>query len=236
MKNLQKAMAEEKAYITDRLNGTNTALIDRLAIYGYDDLSEYFKDKREYLFGKWKPEVYEVDIETLTTELENAVQNGRYGIYISVSKKGLYAFHGSDELDYNLCNELGICVAEVFHQGGTIIGSSEDLGIEIVAPQEIGLDSQYILSKFLEIIKKYEDSAVISGNDILINGEKVLGSMQRGVGDAFVWAAQISYGEYDEIIQKVCSKKSKKKAGRIKHKSLNKNLLKGEILKWLQKL
>ena len=233
MKNLQKAMNEETMYINDRMNGINTSLIERLKQYGYETLDEYFLDKKEYKFNNWKPELYYVDIKTLTTELEKAVQSKQYGIYISKTD-GPYAFHGSDEIDYELCENLGVCVAEVYHQGGTIIGDVEDLGIEIIAPLDIGLDTNYLLNKFSEIISKYEENVEINGNDILINGEKVLGSMQRNIGDTFVWAAQISFGEHNELIEKICHKKSIKKPGRIVN--LSKEKLEEEVLKWLQKL
>lgn len=233
MKNLQQAMKEEKLYVADRMNNIDTSFPDRLKPYGYENLEEYFKEKREYLFKQWKPEVYYVDVRTLTTELENAVQNEQYGIYISTADS-LYAFHGSDDIDYELCEQLGVCVAELYHQGGTIIGDKGDFGIEIVAPKEIGLNTNFILNKFFEIIDKYEDNAVISGNDILINNEKVLGSMCRSVGDVFVWAAQVSFEEHDEIIKQVCQKQSSKKAGRIKHEALTKEVFEKEVLKWLQ--
>lgn len=235
MKDLKHAIIEEKLYVADRLNNIQTSLVDRLKDYGYDNLEEYFIEKQEYLFNNWKPEVYYVDVKTLTTELEAAVQNGKYGIYISTSD-GLYAFHGTDKIDYELCKDIGITVAELYHNGGTIIGSNEDLGIEIIAPKELQLNSKFMLDKFYEIIKQYEPSAVITENDILVNDEKVLGSMSRNVGNAFVWAAQISFGEYNDIIEKVCSKKSIKKPGRIKHNQLTKKKLEREVLKWLQKL
>ena len=234
MKDLQHAMTEEKLYIVDRLNNVQTSLIDRLKKYGYDNLEEYFIEKQAYLFDNWKPEVFYVDVKTLTTELEAAVQNGKYGIYISYAD-GLYAFHGSDAIDYELCKSLGVTVAELYHNGGTIIGSNADLGIEIVAPKELQLNSKFILDKFYEIIKRYEPTAVIAENDILVNGEKVLGSMSRNVGNAFVWAAQISFGEYNDVIEKVCSKRSIKRPGRIKHNQLTRNKLESEVLKWLQK-
>lgn len=234
MKNLEKAMAEERLYIQDRMKDIDTNLVDRLAPYGYSNLTEYITDKQEYLFSRWKPEVYYVNVHTLTTELEKAVQNNQYGIYISTTD-GLYAFHGSDDIDYNLCNELGVTVAELYHKGGTIIGGVEDLGIEIIAPIDLGLTPEIIISKFYDIISKHEPSAEIVGNDILINGEKILGSMYRYVDKAFVWAAQISFEDHDEIIKKVCSKKSKKKPGKIKNLYLNKKSLESWILKWLQK-
>lgn len=48
MRNLQKAMIEEKAYVTDRMNNIDTSLLERLKQYGYKTLEEYFKEKKEY--------------------------------------------------------------------------------------------------------------------------------------------------------------------------------------------
>ena len=234
MKNLSGAIKEEVKYIEDRLNGINTSLSERLSSYGYADLTEYFIDKRDFLFNQWIPEVIYIDVKTLTTELEKAVREKKYGIYISTSN-GLYAFHGSDDIDYELCENLGVCVAELYHQGGTIIGSNADLGIEIVAPIELGLDSNYVLSKFHKIISKYVDNVTIDGNDILVDGNKVMGSMRRNVGNVFVWAAQVSFSDYSDIIAQICSKKSVKKPSYIDNKKLSKNQLEKEVLEWLQK-
>jgi hypothetical protein len=234
MKNLSGAMEEEARYIEDRLNNINTSLLSRLSNYGYNNLMEYFDDKRNFLFHQWIPEVTYIDVATLTTELEKAIKEKRYGIYISISN-GLYAFHGTDEIDYELCDSLGVCVAELYHQGGTIIGSNADLGIEIIAPMSIGLDNNYILNKFYEIISKYVDNITIDGNDLLVNGEKVMGSMRRNVGDVFVWAAQVSFNDYSDIIAQICSKKSIKKPSYIDNKKLSKNQLEKEVLEWLQK-
>lgn len=234
MKNLSGAMEEEAKYIEDRLNSISTSLLSRLSDYGYNDLTEYFDDKREFLFSQWIPEVTYIDVATLTTELEKAVRERKYGIYISVSD-GLYAFHGTDEIDYELCDSLNVCVAELYHQGGTIIGSNADLGIEIVAPMSIGLDNNYILNKFYEIISKYVDNVTIDGNDLLVNDKKVMGSMRRNVGDVFVWAAQVSFADYSDIITQICSKKSVKKPSYIDGKKLSKDQLEKEVLEWLQK-
>jgi hypothetical protein len=234
MKDLQLAILEEKAYLSDRSNGINTSLPGRLKQFGYDTLDEYFNDKREYLFNEWRPEIYPIDVRAITTDLEDAVRNEKYGVYISTAE-GLYAFHGSDDIDYELCDELGIAVAEVYHMGGTIIGGVDDFGIEIVAPLELGLQPSQLLSKFYDIISRYETDVELVGNDILVNGEKVLGSMHRLVGNVFVWAAQVSFEEHDEVIKKICNKKSKKKPGRIKHATLNKKTLEREVLRWLRK-
>lgn len=234
MKDLINAMEEEKRYVEDRKNNINTSLPERLIPYGYDNLTEYFDEKKEYLFNQWIPEVTYIDVATLTTELERAVREEKYGIYISVSD-GLYAFHGSDVIDYKLCEELGVCVAELYHQGGTIIGSNADLGIEIVAPISLGLDGNFILNKFYEIISKYNENVTIDGNDILVDGKKIMGSMRRNVGKAFVWAAQISFADYSDIIAQVCSKKSVKTPSYIDNNKLSRDQLESEVLGWLLK-
>lgn len=235
MKNLIQAMEEEKLYVSDRMQEINTSLSARLIQYGYEDLNEYFRDKKEYIFEQWKPEVYYVAVSTLTTTLEEAIRNKKYGVYISVHN-GLYAFHGADDINYALCEELGVTVAELHHKGGTIIGSTEDLGIWICMPQSLRVSFSDMMNGFHKILSKYIDNIVIDGNDFLVDDQKIMGSMQRTIGDTYIWAAQFSFGEHDEIIQKICNKKSNKKAGKINKKKITKDKFEKEVLKWLRKL
>ena len=234
MKDLKGAMQEEKRYMQDRMSGIDTSFLSRLSEYGYNDLNSYFEDKRLYLFNEWKPDVFPIDVKNITVDLENAIINKKYGIYISQTD-GLYAFHGSDLIDYDLCNELNISVAELRHNGGTIIGGQKDLGIEIIAPAELGIEGSFIMNNIYRIISQYVKSAKIDGNDILVNGEKVMGSMQRRVGNVFVWAAQISFEDHAEIISQICNKQSVKKPSFIDNSLLTKDKLESEVLKWLLK-
>ena len=234
MKDLIGAMQEEKRYISDRMSGIDTSFLNRLSEYGYNDLNSYFADKRLYLFNEWKPEVFPIDVKNITVDLENAILNKKYGIYISQTD-GLYAFHGSDLIDYNLCEKLNISVAELRHNGGTIIGGKNDLGIEIVAPADLSIESSFIMDNIHRIISQYVDGAIIDGNDILVNGEKVMGSMQRLVGNVFVWAAQISFEDHTEIISQICNKQSVKKPSFIDNSLLTRDKLESEVIKWLLK-
>ena len=233
-RNIIEAMHEEQSYIQDRMKGINNSLLERLTKYGYGELSHYFVDKRDYLFNNWIPEIHYIKVADLTTNLEQAILNKQYGVYISVAD-GLYAFHGSDDIDYDLCKELGVEVAEMRHKGGTIIGCNGDMGIEIVVPRGMGLDFKFFMSKIFEIISKYVDGAEIVGNDILVNGEKVLGSMTRDVNGVFVWAAQVSFCDHLDVIQQICSKKSTKTPGHIDTSLLTKKKFEEEVLAWLLK-
>ena len=235
MERLNKAMEIEQTYLAYRMKGEEPFhLVDKILELGYFSLEEYFSEKREYKFSQWIPEVYRIDVSEFSAAVEDAILHERYGIYIPVAD-GLYAYHGTDVIDYELCSELGVRVIELNYTGGTIIGSSEDLSIEIVMPVSIGFESRSINNKICEIISEYIDNASLSGNDLLINGEKVMGSMTRYVGNTFVWAAQISFGEYYDIIQQVCSKESVKKPSRIPSDKITRDQLESEVLKWLLK-
>lgn len=235
MRDLEKAMLEEEFYLKDKFNGKATSLQARLEQYGYSTLQEYFTDKQQYLFNQWKPEVYFFPIDEFAEKVESAINNAEYGIYIPVSN-GVHAYHGTDEIDYEQCAQEGIHVIELNYMGGTIIGTEEDFSIEIIAPANIGVDFNCIINKFYEIISKYEENVAIDGNDILINGNKVLGSMTRRIGNIFVWAAQTSFSDHIEIINKICKKKSHKAPGYISNKELTKEKLQTEVISWLQKL
>lgn len=234
MKNLLEAIKEEQRYIDERMKGIDTSLPDRLATYGYDNLTEYFSDKRNYLFSEWKPDLYRINEDFLADEMENAIIECKYGVYVLVPEK-LYAFHGNDNIDYQLCEELDVRVIELNYNGGTIIGSSDDLGIMIVAPQDLNISGGYILENILRIINGHINNAKIVGNDIIMDSRKIVGSMYRNVGEAFIWAAQISFGNYDELISRICNKKSDKTPGRISSEYVTKGTLEEEILVWLRK-
>jgi lipoate-protein ligase A len=75
----------------------------------------------------------------------------------------------------------------------------------------------------------------VEGNDILVNGEKVMGSMQRQIGSTTVWAAQFSFAEHDELIGRICKKEMKKHPAIFHKDSLTKEVLEREVLRWLQK-
>jgi lipoate-protein ligase A len=84
-------------------------------------------------------------------------------------------------------------------------------------------------------MSKYISNVSVDRNDILVNGEKVSGSMMREVLKSSIWAAQITFGDYSEYIEKICQKPAIKKPSRIISTILTRDLLEEEILAWLRK-
>jgi hypothetical protein len=232
MTNLEKAIEIEKTNFPNEIDYDKLA--ELIKPIGFDKLSTYFNTKREYLFSRWIPEVYRIPIEKFANVVESAVVNGNYGIYIPVSD-GIHAYHGTDDIDYDLCKDLDVKVVELNYAGGTIIGSADDISIEVVFPKIMSMCHPVMIDKFCEIIGKYVPNTTRVGNDILVDGKKVSGSMTREVGDSFVWAAQITFGDYSEYIEKICQKPAIKKPAYIDSSLLTRDTLETEILAWLQK-
>ena len=183
-------------------------------------------------FEDWNPEVYRVPIEEYAEVTENAILTGKHGIYISYGE-GIHAYHGNQPIDYDLCKELDVRVVDLHYTGGTILGSAKDLSIIMVFPESMGMTHEVIIGKIAEIIGKYVPNTTIDGNDILVNDEKVSGSMVRILMGSFVWAAQISFADYSEYIEKICNKPPVKKPSFINSSLLTKAKLEDEIISWL---
>lgn len=185
-------------------------------------------------FNEWLPEIYHVPIKDYARVTEDAILTGKYGIYISYGE-GIHAYHGDQPLDYDLCKELDVCVVDLKYSGGTIIGSAKDLSIIMVFPETMGMKHEDIIGKITEIISKYIPNVTINGNDILVDGDKVSGSMTRTICGSFVWAAQISFEDYSDYITKLCNKPQVKKPAHIDSNLLTRDTLESEILAWLTK-
>jgi lipoate-protein ligase A len=84
-------------------------------------------------------------------------------------------------------------------------------------------------------MNKYIPNVTFDNNDILVNGEKVCGSMTRETDKVFVWATQISFRDYSEYIKKICQKPAIKKPAYIDSSLLTRDLLEKEIIAWLRK-
>lgn len=180
----------------------------------------------------YKDLVYRIPIEEYADVTEKAMLTNQFGIYISYGE-GIHAYHGNQPLNYDLCEELGVRVVDLKYNGGTILGSEKDLSIIMVFPQDSEMNHELIINKIAEIIGNYIPNVTVDGNDILVNGDKISGSMVRIICGSFVWAAQISFEDYSDYIAKLCDKPQVKKPTFIDSSVLTRDQLEEEILQWL---
>lgn len=231
--NIERAMKiEENIKLLNERD--KASFLNVLRGLGFASIEDYNSTKQRYLLASWIPEVYRVDISEYAAVTEDAIINGKYGIYIS-NGDGVHAYHGNQPIDYELCETLGVRVVELGYEGGTILGSAADLSVILVAPADIGYTHEMIIGKYLEVISKYVPGTTVDGNDILVDGNKVCGSMTRTVGNSYVWAAQVSFADYSEYITQICNKPPIKTPSFIDSELLTRDELEKEIVSWLRK-
>ena len=206
MDNLIKAIEIEKHLRAEHkfFYGTFIPTINDL---GFRTIDEYLKLKKDYLFKCWNPKIFRVDSSVLSKETSKAILNNQESIFICQGE-GIYAFHGDDYIDYDLCNELDVKIVELGYKGGTIIGSNKDLQMLIIFPKIMMMDEATITNKFIETIAKYVPNTTFEKNDILVNNKKVAGTTWREFNDISVWTIQVSFADYSKYIEKICNKPS----------------------------
>ena len=223
-------MNAEQEYLTLRLSGEPVVL--DLAPFGYADLNKYFSDKREYQLKHCGITIHETTMDNIESRVEAAVMSKAPSIWIPDADE-VFVWHGNESIDAELCTELGLHIYNMNYIGGTIVSGPEDLSFAIIVPESIDIGTSYILEKIKMIMSEYLDDVVVDGNDILVGGMKVLGSMNRRVDGMYVFACQISYADRTEHIKQLCSKQSVKTPGYIDSSKLTKQTLKGEVIRCL---
>lgn len=226
MKNIKNAIQLETEYIQNRLNNINVIL--DLSSCGYDSLNDYFKDKKEYLLKtcgvQIKNNMFMEDIENVT---ETAILNGQPSLFIPYGEP-LFAWHGDEPIDLNLCQKLGVVVHDMRYRGGTIVCGENDLEVELVIPNKIDVNAQYFLQKIVNIIP----NATIDHNDIMVNNKKVLGSMEREVNNMFIFAFHASFSDQSAIASQICTKPAIKEIGFLPIE-LKENI-RNEVISWVR--
>ena len=232
MKDIVGAIAEEEKYKKNRLIYADISLIDNLSAYGYTTLDDYFSDKKSYLLKSLNFNVYNVDEKNLENKLEQSIINKEPSIYF-VTPSRLVAWNGSEPIDTNLCDSLGVEIHNLSYEGGTIISGTEDFSLVIIVPNTIDINSDYFMTKFYEFYKKYYANVVFNSNDMLIDGVKIMGAMQREVNNMFLFATQVSFVDRLDIINQICPSDSGKIAGSLANAPFDKSVLKDEVMSWL---
>lgn len=232
---IEKAIQMEKEYISYRKNGEEPFhLLDAVKECGFSNLAEYFAQKRDYELKQLEFSIVETtplkaikDVLAVITEKKTAI--------LFANTESTIVWNGNDGVyDQEYCQANNIPVLPIQTAGGTIVSTSGDLNIGICALKESGLNKEIVLNKFVEIFKKYTDKTVsVDGNDILIDGYKVLGASTYNFGGMFMFITPVSMSDKNTLIDAICIKKSTKTPGYIDF--MDANVLRQEVLTWLKK-
>jgi hypothetical protein len=232
MNKLEQAIEIEKKYLAHRMNNEEPFhLVDEVIKLGYSSLEEYFKDKQDYIFSLLKFEYIEKSPVDCITEVLRMIKDKITGV-LFVDTEDSFVFYGNDcEYNSEYCELNGIASYPIFTNGGCIVSSKGDFSVGICCPSNTNIGVSYILKNIASIINKYIDGVEVSGNDILINGKKVLGSASYNQNGMFMFVAHVSFVDSSDIVDRICKKTTAKEPWYIN--GLSREKFKQEVLEWL---
>lgn len=232
MTNIEKAMQEEKAYQKERAENHNgESLIDRVREYGFKTLKAYFKAKQKYAFEHLNFSFSETTPQLGARMTLALTEHGEAGCIFGMTDQTC-VFHGDEPLNEAYCIENGIEIINYNAPGGNIIIEPGDLSCGINVPLA-DIDATWILEHLAAILRRYEPSVNVDGNDIVAFGEKVAGSAHYQRGDSFGLLIHFSFSDRRELIENICLPETRnKQPGYITF--VSREQLREDIRAWLR--
>lgn len=217
MNNILKAIEKEKEYLSYRMNGKEPFhLVNAIKEYGFESLDEYFKAKKYYEISCLPFEIIETTPDQAISEVLGVIAEKKTAMLFAVTDKTLVWNGNGSTFNDHFCEVCGIPVYPLHTGGGTIVSTKGDLNIGICVPEQMGMDARFILERFADIFRKHTDKTVeVSGNDVLVDGCKVLGSSTYNTNGMFAFITTVSFSDKTELIAYICTKHSEKQPSHI---------------------
>lgn len=204
-KDIKKAIEVEKDYQAKKISGMQPApLIDQVREYGFNSLEEYFDEKLKYEFSQLKFSYEECIPQTCLQQVFSTINNKEIKFLYMVSDH-TFVFNCKDEFNKEYCEQNNIPVYYTKAGGGTIVSTDGDVSFCICVPDSIDVNEYFILKHIASIIDKETGIAKVDGNDILMNGLKILGSTSYHTNGMFALVAHVSFKDNSNLISKICT-------------------------------
>lgn len=234
MANIEKAIEIEKTYVEARMRGEYPFhLVDKIRECGFEDLEEYFKTKKDHEFNSLQFEVIETTPLKAIADIFATAALKKNALLMAETPSTMVWLGDNSPYNETFCKNNNIPVLPIQTKGGTIVHTKGDLSIGICMTKKDGFNTKFMLDGLADIFSKYTSKKIeVNGNDILIDGYKVVGSSSYRLGDIYVFVALASMSEKSQLIKEICSKVSDKTPGYIDFMTTEQ--LREEIKTWLQ--
>lgn len=234
MADIVKAIEKEKEYLSYRKKGEEPFhLIDAVRECGFDSLDAYYNSKADYEFSQLSFELIVTTTDRAIADVMTVLHDKRTAVLFADTENTIIWNGVNSRFNESYCEECGIPVYPLQTNGGTIVSTKGDLNIGICVPETVTMNPLYILDGLANILRKHTNKTVIiDGNDILVDGYKVMGSSHYKLNQMFMFITPVSLTEKSELISIICEKHSNKEPMHIDF--LNKETLKQEVLTWLK--
>ena len=233
MTDIVKAIAKENEYLSYRMKGEEPFhLVDVIKEYGFESLHDYYEAKKKYQFSTLNFEVIETTPANAITEVLNVISQKKTAVLFANTEHTIVWNGDGSQLNESYCKDCDIPIYPLYTSGGTIVSTLGDLNIGICVPDNYMSGANYFLDNLACIFRKYTDKSVeVVGNDVLVDGYKVLGASTYHTNGMFMFITPVSLSEKSKLIQNICLKHSEKIPNHIDF--MDGATLKLEVEKWL---
>lgn len=237
---LQSGMKIYETYLKDiEQNGQSEIVFaDAIRQLGLS-LSEFFYQRSLYLMREsLNKQLYTTTPDKIMEDSRDFIANQHYAVLeANVEQNIVHLGKGKDtNIDLDFCRSHNIEVCPYDSYGGAIVSGKGDYNLTLVLPNDIDIDVAVVLGAIGDIFLRYFDTVEIQGNDIMVNGKKVLGSTAANINDVLFLGFAISFTEQPEIVEGVCGQpKTGKSIGSIDAHILSREQFRKELLSWLLK-
>lgn len=239
MKAIEELIEIEKEYIKER-----TAGIDNLnfaEILQENELTpEQFQcQKAEHYMKTFNPTVIIGEVVVEKTE-QNFEKDRAYAkknsLVCGVPTGTMVWYTDINAINAKYCDENNIHYRIRTYTGGTICINPEDLEVSIIGQNAPSGFASLIISKVKDWVQSKTDHDVtISGNDILIDGEKICGMAIFAHEEMTAVGFHMSFNVDLDLIKHVCNKEMKKVPSCLaKFGTYNREELITEMITWLR--
>lgn len=235
---IEEIIKIEEQYKKEKLEGIEN--IDFTKILEENNLTfdEYQYKKAENYLKTFRPTYIVVEVRCMGENKDYEVARafaGKNTFLCGEANKKMVWYAKEEDINREYCEANNIDCLQKPYLGGAICVMPTDLDVSIVAKGATSYFSRVIIDKLAEWVKKGTDANVtIDKNDILINGEKVLGMANYEIDDVFICGFHMSFDKDLDFIKNVCAKEMKKIPACLNdYGEYNRDDLVYEMVEWL---
>jgi hypothetical protein len=234
MKDIIGAMRKEREYLSFRMKGEEPYhFVDAVKEYGFEGPAEYFYERNEYLISKMKFDIIEPTPDKAVETALSIISSKRNTVGFSNIDYTLVLTGNLGDANEEYCKVCNIPIYPYHSLGGSIVATAGDM-IFCVCIEKINPSvTHHILKKTKEIFKKYTSKTIeIKGNDLMVDGTKVLGSTEYDSKEMVWLVACLSFSSKNDLIENICLKHSTKQPGYIDF--MTREDFRREVAEWLR--
>lgn len=233
MTDITKAIAKEKEYLAYRQKGEEPFhLVDAVKECGFESLTDYFKAKTEYMFNDLCFSFIEKKPSECIDYFFEMMNKKDTGL-VFIDSEETFVFSGeSKPYNADFCEANNIPIYPLYTKGGAIVSTEGDFSIGLCFPEDVGVDVFFILEKLKGIFGKYMQTVTVNGNDLLLNGNKICGSIMYNRNSMKCFACHFSFKDNTELIEKICNISGSIKTPTV-ITGLTVEMFKKELREWL---